>query len=301
MTSLIDLSTSNKPTSRSYISIDGQPFYLAQPVQIDPASDFAQGIKTGPASNDQRLHAFFVSVNDYSGGIGYKAIDIREDVGVYHKSTLGVDSRRSNHIHGPPYIQILHSVQNSTLGTGWVINRNPTANYDSAIRFENRLCLAVPGAIFHTTDGITFTRVSLSNKNTTKIVNAFFGPSGTGYFVFQEGTSISADASATRSTNGTSWTDEDNFPFWDIWFSPTYAVFILLGNTNIDGSAATYPTADIAAGNLPVGQGQIFGEMVNPRGFMGVYFSKAGRLYNWYKDDAGVAHISESIVGLAST
>jgi hypothetical protein len=282
---------------RTEVIIDDQRFYLSGPIAIDPASDFAQGIKTGPTSFDQRLHSFFIAVDDYSAGIGYDRVDVREDIGLYATSELGADTRRSKHMHAPPYLHRLMSTPNSVANSGWLFDRNSSANASSILNFRDRIAMTFPGMIIETTDGVLWRRINLSDKAATKQVNSFFGDSGRGYFVWNEGTSLVADSGAARSTDGQSWSDLAGFPMWDIWFSQSYRAFMALSDTHIDDFPA-YPTTTVGAGNLPKGQGQILGEMNSPiGGYVGVYFIKAGKLYYWYKDNVGVEFITEAVIG----
>lgn len=63
------------------IILEGQNFAVKGNVQGNAVSEFETGIKVGPPTNDQREHAFFLGLNDFSGGFGSRMIDIREEQG----------------------------------------------------------------------------------------------------------------------------------------------------------------------------------------------------------------------------
>jgi hypothetical protein len=294
-----ELGADTQRDDRSSIIIAGQEFLVSNPIAIDPVSDFAQGIKTGSASYDQRLHAFFIAVNDYTGGIGYREADIREDVGVYATSTLGVDTRRSHRIQAPPFLHKVFSVSNKIVDAAWSQNRNASTNANSILKYQSLFSIGIPGAVLYSSDGIRFQRDGISDDDHTKLINAFFGDAGRGYFIYQEGAAYSVKAAGIRSTSGTNFGSPlDDFTMLDIWYSQAFQKFMQLSDTNMVGTTA-YPIADLSAGNLPAGQGQIFGEMQSPfDGQVGIYFSKAGRLF-FYTENAGAVNtwIVESIIG----
>lgn len=49
-----------------------------------PSSEKVEaGVKIGPVNYDNREHAFFTVLNDFTGGFGYKVLDIRDALGTY--------------------------------------------------------------------------------------------------------------------------------------------------------------------------------------------------------------------------
>ncbi len=69
-----------------------------------PVSEFTSGLRVGRATYDDRQHAFFTVLDDFSGGFGHKVLDIREQVGTHWDNVGAVDLRKSRHIVLPPYL-----------------------------------------------------------------------------------------------------------------------------------------------------------------------------------------------------
>ncbi len=65
------------------ITLGGQALPVKGNVQANAASEFETGIKIGPPTNDQREHAFFLGLNDWSGGFGSRRVDVREELGTF--------------------------------------------------------------------------------------------------------------------------------------------------------------------------------------------------------------------------
>jgi hypothetical protein len=65
-------------------------------------SEFTSGLKIGRATYDDRQHAFYTVLEDFSGGFGHRQLDIREALGTHWDNPGGVDLRRSRHITLPP-------------------------------------------------------------------------------------------------------------------------------------------------------------------------------------------------------
>lgn len=65
-------------------------------------SEFTAGLKIGRATSDDRQHAFYNDFDDFSGGFGFRQLDIREALGTHWDNPGGVDLRRPRHITLPP-------------------------------------------------------------------------------------------------------------------------------------------------------------------------------------------------------
>ncbi len=65
-------------------------------------SEFTSGMKIGRATYDDRQHAFYTVLDDFSGGFGHRQLDIREALGTHWDNPGGVDLRRARHITLPP-------------------------------------------------------------------------------------------------------------------------------------------------------------------------------------------------------
>jgi hypothetical protein len=73
---------------------------------VEQVSEFESGIKIGPATYDNREHAFFIVMNDFSAGMGYHFIDLREELGGYwdvdDESGNALDVSREKYMLLPP-------------------------------------------------------------------------------------------------------------------------------------------------------------------------------------------------------
>lgn len=84
------------------ITLAGQEFYVKGPVVGKPISEFTTGLKVGRATYDERLHAFWLVLDDFSGGMNHRRLDIREALGTVFDNNGGVDIRRAGHLTLPP-------------------------------------------------------------------------------------------------------------------------------------------------------------------------------------------------------
>lgn len=65
-------------------------------------SEFQSGFTIGRATYSDREHAFYLPLDDFSGGIGFHRIDIHEALGGIWDNEGGVDIRRERHVTLPP-------------------------------------------------------------------------------------------------------------------------------------------------------------------------------------------------------
>lgn len=84
------------------ITLGGQTLRVIGPVAGRTISEFTAGLKVGPATYDERLHAFWISMADFSGGVGWRSEDIRQETGVLWDNSGGVDVRRAGSVTLPP-------------------------------------------------------------------------------------------------------------------------------------------------------------------------------------------------------
>lgn len=84
------------------ITLGGQTFPIRESAVVKPASEFTTGLKVGKATYDERLHAFWLVMDDFSGGMNHRRLDIREAVGTVWDNPGGVDIRRPGHVTLPP-------------------------------------------------------------------------------------------------------------------------------------------------------------------------------------------------------
>lgn len=136
------------------VVLNGITYPVKGPVVGTPISEWEAGIKVGPATYDQRLHAFYASLNDFSGGLGHRRNDLRETLGTYWDSYAGgsADMRRPGHITLPPK-------QTNRVPTAPVSNvmtiRYPSYPHILSASYD---LFGFGSSIYSSTDGITFTQ-----------------------------------------------------------------------------------------------------------------------------------------------
>jgi hypothetical protein len=59
------------------IFINDIEFLVEGPIRAGAISEFTTGLKIGAATYDEREHAFWAVLDDWSGGIGSRILDIR--------------------------------------------------------------------------------------------------------------------------------------------------------------------------------------------------------------------------------
>jgi hypothetical protein len=84
------------------ITLNGTTLLLKGPIAGKPVSELLSGLRIGRANYDDRQHAFYIVIDDFSAGFGHHNLDIREALGTHWDNPGGVDLRRSRHITLPP-------------------------------------------------------------------------------------------------------------------------------------------------------------------------------------------------------
>ena len=109
------------------VILNGVELAVESPIRGGMVSEFSTGMKIGKATYDEREHAFWISLEDFSGGMGFRYMDVREAGGTHWDNDGGVDLRRPRHITlpgrrntyalpaGGPALQTLFFVQDSML------------------------------------------------------------------------------------------------------------------------------------------------------------------------------------------
>jgi hypothetical protein len=185
------------------IVLGGVTFRVKGPVVGKPISEFTTGLKVGRATYDERLHAFWLDLDDLSGGWGARSMDVREELGrVYDNG--GLDIRRRGHVTLPP------------LQTWTAIATAPTS-FSYATRWPSRpICgssvggtvlhhLGFGGNIYSSDDtGRTLTsRHVMTNAEMISCILEFKAGATATLYAFGYG---AAGAGYVKSTNGTVWT-----------------------------------------------------------------------------------------------
>ena len=65
------------------IILNGVEMPVDTPIQGGMVSEFSSGLKIGKATYDEREHAFWISLEDFSGGFGFRYLDVREAGGTH--------------------------------------------------------------------------------------------------------------------------------------------------------------------------------------------------------------------------
>lgn len=70
-------------TLHDIVYLGGQAFPVRDIVKGSGIVEWESGVKVGPANYDTREHSFFVVLNDWTGGFGYKVLNVRDALGTY--------------------------------------------------------------------------------------------------------------------------------------------------------------------------------------------------------------------------
>lgn len=147
----------------------------------EQVAEFEAGIKIGPATYDNREHAFFQVLNDFSAGLGYRFIDVRDELGGFwtQEKENALDVSREKYICLPPKqttVQDTAPTYSPTNNFEWASHNTHVA---SAL-FTRRLYIVHGSAIYLSYDGgLTFTKdYEAAGGQFTTIEETFSEPSG---------------------------------------------------------------------------------------------------------------------------
>ena len=142
------------------LTLGGQTFAVRGQAVGTPITEFETGIKIGPATYDQREDAFFLVLDDFSGGFGSRHLDLRKELGTFWHQTasnavetsfagrltlplkqelINISSAPSRVVPGPVSLPWAH-VPNSDsylFGLGSAIYEIALAGADPTRRFDN--------------------------------------------------------------------------------------------------------------------------------------------------------------------
>ncbi len=89
-------------TQTDTITLGGQVFPVKGSAQGNSMSEFEVGLKVGASKYDTRTQSFYATLGDFSGGMGYRRWDIRDDKDNhfwdYVPGESAADTRRPNHV-----------------------------------------------------------------------------------------------------------------------------------------------------------------------------------------------------------
>lgn len=138
------------------VSLNGQDYLIVGPVLGKPVAEFEAGLKVGRATYDQREHAFFEVMDDFSGGFAVRVMDIREEVGTFWESldTNAPDLSRARHMTLPGVITSRSVSANPTQVSHYVA----PGDYPWDTASDGSYIFGIGNSIYSTSDGVTFTR-----------------------------------------------------------------------------------------------------------------------------------------------
>lgn len=152
------------------VTLDGQNYLITGSVVGQPVAEWETGLKVGKASYDSREHAFFLVLDDFSGGLGHRRLDIREELGTYWDTDTTAagspDLTRAGHVTLPPQ-----------QGSVTIAGGNPTGN-DMTIRSPSypyvnaggvRHLVGLGSGIYSSTDGLTYTREDAGGADAAQV------------------------------------------------------------------------------------------------------------------------------------
>lgn len=259
------------PDIEDVIILDGQHFPITGLVKANAVSEFESGIKVGNADYDNREHAFYVVMDDFSAGMGYRRTDIRGSLGTFWTPTgsAAPDTRRPGHVtlSGAQFSATLTSLTNFDAG-----KRTPSvpfckvANARWAFGFGNQLYYSTGD---HTTWAVGYTGpTGTTGIGQCEAIIETTRPDGSPCYYaafsnFDNPPNVSGGARYVRSTDALSWSNGDadkvldDMIWWDnkiiaSWYHQI--IFGVVTNTgeawNIDDANDGLPVATITSGPI---------------------------------------------------
>lgn len=172
------------------ITLGGTTFRVSGPVVGKPISEFTTGMKVGRATYDERLHAFWLVLDDFSGGVGRRRLDIREEMGTVWDNEGGVDLRRAQHITLPP----LRTIGDIAEPTGYDYEHRWPSQAISAYSPQGGMTyLGFGSGIYDSADGgTTITLIkNIANADMIARIQEYTDDNNSTYlYAFPEGTGV---------------------------------------------------------------------------------------------------------------
>lgn len=197
-----------------YIVLNGQKLLVKGPIQGGLVSQFATGLKIGKATYDELEHAFWISLEDFSGGFGYRQLDVREAGGTHWDNEGGVDLRRAGHITLPP--QRLSVDPNLDPGSGALFGGGHRSIYhtDLGPDADGNLYIGVFDSIYTlSSNRATLTRRYQQTGTSMQFSRIVEGVTSAGTrFLLAAGNSALGTHSYARSLDGVTWTASAGLP-----------------------------------------------------------------------------------------
>lgn len=270
------------------VLLEGQEFIVRGAIAGKPIAEFTSGIKIGAATYDEREHAFFAVLDDFSGGWGHRVLNVREALGTHWDNRGGVDLRRGRHITLPAIRTTVSPNANPAAVALFSIQRSARV---SDVGNTEYLQIGIGGSMFTlSANRATLTRrQNLTNfdrinrvlefapqtSGGTRHLLAFgFGTAGRGYYY---------------STDGTTWTNRAGRDINEgiVWDGQVIGLDNKVFVSSADPSLATNWDLDLAGAEphwIAGGYPHIIGVGMAPWGASAIYFIDQGSLFvlDWY-------------------
>lgn len=278
------------------ITLGGQVFPIMGASQGNAISEFESGIKVGRVTYDQRENAFFLVLDDFSGGFGSRRLDIREELGTFWESDedSSPDLRRPGHMT----LGMAKELLTPTAPTANTMGVKPTSYPLMAKRTGSPKfwLLGFGNSIYSSTGGAEWTQrhtagVDAEGVGSILEFNAWDGgQSSRKFFAFFHAETLSGGARYVTSTTGTTWANgasnrviEDGI-VWDKKLLGAYDNTIMFATYDGNGTATEQWNVDDANDgeaitSLPGGRIRFIGVAEAPWGEPAVYFTNGFNIY----------------------
>ena len=190
-------------------TLGGQTFIASDLARGAQVSEFETGIKIGKATYDSREHAFFLVFDDFSGGLGHRRLDIRDELGTFWESlkTNAPDLRRSGHMTLPP-----PSTTTSLTAATAIDLSVTTGDYPWLRLADNSYIFGIGNKIYQTTDGASFNVVATAGADAGgcgSLIQYIDKDATIKYFAFfwSKTAALTGTARYLKSVDGVTWTN----------------------------------------------------------------------------------------------
>ncbi len=135
----------------NFVTLAGFELVVSGPIRAGLSSEFSAGLKIGQATYDERLHAFWIVLDDFSGGFGHRRLDIREELGTFWQQDAAnaPDLRRARDMTLSPPFTLTTPV---AAGNNDMNVRNPSYPFTRNSTF---IVFGFGSSIYTSADGLT--------------------------------------------------------------------------------------------------------------------------------------------------
>ena len=274
------------------VTLNSIDYLIKGPVIGQPVAEFETGLKVGRSDYDNREQAFYLVLDDFSGGFGHRRLNIRDALGTFWDSvrTNAPDLRRAGAVTLPP-----------AQAAGTISGGNPTANhmllrtpaYPYLFAGDTQWIVGFGSGIYTTTDGTTFTRVLAGGADAGQCSSLveFVDKNGTvkHYAAFPSQTlALTGNARYQVSTNnGTTWANGasdkviHDMIYWDNKIVGAYGKNIIFGVLSAGTEAWNIddPNDGEFITSMSSGKIHFVGVTTAPNGEPAIHFTNERRLF----------------------